>query len=229
MVAMGAPDSTCWTLVRGAAEGRRDDREVFSRQYAPVIRAYLSTRWQGTRHLGELDDATQEVFIDCFRDGGALERFERERPGGFRGFLYGVTRIVALRFERSSARRRAPVAADLEFDTLEADDPSLSTVFDRAWATALLREARRTQAERAQDIGDDAVRRVELLRLRVVEELPIREIARSWKVEADRLHKEYARARREFRDALFDVVSIHHPGPPGEINRQCEALIDLLG
>ena len=50
-----------------------------------------------------------------------------------------------------------------------------------------------------------------------------------WKVEADRLHKEYARARREFRDALFDVVSIHHPGPPGEINRQCEALIDLLG
>lgn len=228
MGSMRAPDSTCWTLIRGAAAGRRDDREDFSRQYAPVIQTYLSARWQGTRHLGELDDATQEVFIDCFRDRGALERFERERPGGFRGFLYGVTRIVALRFERSAARRRAPVAPDLEFDTLEADDPTLSKVFDRAWATSLLREARRLQAERAEEGGEEAKRRVELLRLRVVEGLPIREIARSWNLDADRLHKQYARARQEFRDALFDVVSIHHPGPPGEINRQCAELIDLV-
>lgn len=225
---MPSSDSTCWTLIRGAAGGSRGDREEFSRLYYPVIRAYLSARWQGTRRLSELDDAVQEVFVDCFRDRGALERFERERPGGFHAFLYGVTRLVALRFERSAARRRAPVRANLDFDRLEADAPSLSKVFDRAWAMALLRKARHLQAKRAEDEGEEAVRRVELLRLRIVEGRPIREIAQSWNIEADRLHKEYARARREFREALFDVVSVQHPASSGEIKRRCADLIALV-
>lgn len=225
---MDSTDLTCWTLIRGAAEGRLGDREDFARRYAPVIRSYLSARWQGTRHVDELEDAIQEVFVDCFRDHGALERFERERPGGFRAFLYGVTRVVALRFERSAARRDAPVQAGLDLDALPAEDPSLSKAFDQAWAAALLREAGRLQRERAEGKGRDATRRVELLRLRFQKGLPIREIARLWDTDPDRLHKEYARARREFRDALIHVVSIHYPGSAGEVERQCAALIDLI-
>ena len=53
---MASSDSTCWTLIRGAAEGRSTDREDFARLYKPVIHSYLRARWQGTRYLGELDD-----------------------------------------------------------------------------------------------------------------------------------------------------------------------------
>jgi DNA-directed RNA polymerase specialized sigma24 family protein len=64
------------------------------------------------------------------------------------------------------------------------------------------------------------LRRVELLRLRFQEGMPIREIARLRGVDAASLHHEYARARREFRSALRDVIAFHHPGAPEEIDRE---------
>ncbi len=224
---MASSDSTCWNVIQAAAQGHLRARDDFATRYAPVIRSYLRARWQGTRYMAELDDAVQEVFVDCFRERGTLSRFERERAGGFRAFLYGVTRIVALRFERSARRDGPPCVVDP--DDLEADAPSLSRVFDRAWATAILSEAARLQEERAQANGADAMRRVELLQARFREDLPIREIARRWEVAPDRLHKEYARARREFEAALVEVVARHHPGNAADVQRQCVALIDLLG
>ena len=226
---MTPSDSTCWTLIRGAAAGVERDREAFARAYAPVVRAYLVARWKGTRHLDDLDDAVQEVFVDCFRDGGALERCESERPGGFRAFIFGVTRVVALRFERSGARRNGAFRDGVDLDRVEDEAPSLSRVFDRAWATSILREAVRALSRRAEAQGADALRRVDLLRARFEEGLPIRDIARRWDVDPARLHKEYARARQEFQDALHEVVAFHHPGSAGEVERQCAELIDLLG
>jgi RNA polymerase sigma-70 factor (ECF subfamily) len=226
---MAPSDSTCWTLIRGAASGRERDREDFARLYASLVRAYLSARWTGTRRVEDLDDAVQEVFLDCFRDGGALERCERERPGGFRAFLHGVTRIVALRIERSGARRNAGLREDIDLEGIEHDAPSLSRVFDRAWATTLLREASRALALRAEAEGPEALRRVDLLRARFEQGLPVREIARLWGADPAHLHKEYAQARREFRDALREVVAFHHPGSAAEIERKCVELIDILG
>src|SRR5262245_18464723 len=60
--AMSTPESTCWTVIRGAAAGRPSDREELARRYLGVVRAYLAARWGGSALRDDLDDAAQEVF-----------------------------------------------------------------------------------------------------------------------------------------------------------------------
>jgi RNA polymerase sigma-70 factor (ECF subfamily) len=222
---MSGPQSTCWTLIRAAAGGSAQPREEFARRYAPVLRAYLAARWRGSPLLQDVDDAVQDVFVECLRPGGALARLDPSRDGGFRAFLYGVARNVALRRE---SRRPAPDGA-AALGAIPDDHSSLSRAFDRAWAKAILREAARVQEERARALGERALRRVELLRLRFHEDVPIRDIARRWGVEAAGLHHEYATARDEFRAALLDVVAFHHAGDPGAVEEECRKLLALLG
>lgn len=209
-------------MIRGAASGRTVDQAEFSRRYAPVIRAYFAARWRGSVLVSEVEDATQEVFLDCFRDDGALGRADPERPGGFRAFLYGVVRHVAQRFERARAKAGEPLDAISE---TPARQRSLSAEFDRAWASALLKHAARRQVEHARAAGREAARRVELLRLRIQDDLPIRKIAKLWGEEDARLHHEYAKARHEFRAALREVVAENLPGQPAEIEVEAERLI----
>jgi DNA-directed RNA polymerase specialized sigma24 family protein len=224
---MSEAESTCWTIIQGAAAGNVPERELFAQRYAAVIRAYLSARWRSSPLQRELDDALQEVFVECFRQGGVLEKADRERPGGFRPFLYGVTRNVARRLEsRSGAMRGAQPAVNL--DNLASPEEALSRVFDRAWAQALLREAAEVQTRRAHALGQDALRRVELLRLRFHEGLPIRTIAERWQADPAKLHQAYLKARQEFKAALREVVAFHQPGRPEEIDRTCAELVSLL-
>lgn len=218
------PISTCWTVIRGAAEGRGGDREEFARRYLPVVRDYLHARWRGSSWKNEVEDATQEVFLACFREGGALERADPGRGREFRAFLYGIARNVALRVERDRARRAAREGARIP-EVVEDDVDGYSTIFDRAWARSIVREA--ADAFRAKLTGEDA-RRAEILRLRFQEEMPIREIARLWDEDPARVHHEYARARKEFRDALVDVVAFHQPGPREAVERECERLLTML-
>ncbi len=213
-------DTTCWTVIRGAAQGRPKDREEFARRYEPVVRAYLGARWRASGLKGEIDDAAQEVFLDCFKDGGALERADEGRPGGFRAFLYGVVRNVAARAERERGRGGLPLEADLP-----SRDRTLSDAFDRAWAEALMRQAARLMEARAFAAGSEAQRRVEILRLRFGEEMPIRDVARLWNADAAKVHHEYATAREEFRAALYDVVAEHQGGPRSDVEREAERLI----
>lgn len=214
-------------MIQAAAAGMARDREQFARCYGPVVRVYLASRWRSAPCLGELDDAIQEVFVECFKQGGVLERAEPGRGGGFRPFLYGVVRNVALRFEALRGRRREQPPPD-DLDGVADDEPNLSRVFDRAWARALLREAATVQEQRARQAGEAACRRLELLRLRFHEGLPVREIARRWGMAANVLHHEYAQARQEFKAALLGVVAFHHPGSPPEIEEECANLLACL-
>jgi RNA polymerase sigma-70 factor (ECF subfamily) len=227
---MAQADETCWTVVRGAAAGEAAARSVFAATYLDVVRAYLGARWRGTSYAAQIDDAVQDVFLDCFREDGALGRADPENPGSFRTFLFAVVRNVALRHEEKSRRGRV-LQADTAFDPGEVvDDERLSLVFDRAWARALLKRAVERQERAAAERGDDeALRRVELLRLRFGSDLPIREIARRWGTEPERVHREYARSREEFKRALFDEVAFHHPGTAGDVARECASLLALLG
>jgi len=226
---MGLRDSTCWTLLREAAAGVQEPRAEFAARYAPVVRVYLAARWRDTRMLQELDDAVQDVFVECLREGGLLERARADHPGGFRAFLYGAARNIALRAEERRTRRLAlGQSGDVDLADVPGDEETLSQIFDRAWARAILREAADRQSTLAAQVGETAVRRVELLRLRFHEGLPIREIARLWGVDPAALHRDYARAREEFRSALREVVAFHHPGPPGEVDRECSQLLSLL-
>ena len=85
------------------------------------------------------------------------------------------------------------------------------------------------QDERAASDGARARRRVDLLRLRSRENLPIREIAKLWHADAAYVHKEYARARREFHAALVEVLSFHYPGrTDAEVQEKCVELLELL-
>lgn len=151
------PELTCWTLIRSAASGDGAARESFARIYLPVVRAYLSARWRAARK--SVDDAAQDVFVECFRAGGLLEKVDSERSGGFRAFLLGAVRNVARRHE-TRIRFVEPLPAQLM-----ADDTGPAEAFDRAWARTLLREAARVQ-ESAAGTGTAAARRVQLLRLR---------------------------------------------------------------
>jgi RNA polymerase sigma-70 factor (ECF subfamily) len=221
---MTSPDVTCWTMIRAAAGGDPTARERFARVYLPVVKAYLAARWRAVSHPPDTDDAAQDVFVECFRAGGLLEKADPQRDGGFRAFLLGAARNVARRHE---TRKRLDVRLPAD---LPADDTSPAEAFDRAWARALLREAGRVQQHHAERSGSPAVRRVQLLRLRFGDGLAIRDIAVRWGEDAAKLHHEYATARDEFRAALREVVAFHHPGiTAGEIDRACGELLGLLG
>lgn len=219
---MPTSESTCWTVIRGAAAGDRSDREELGRRYLGVVRAYLSDRWRGLPLHNELEDAAQEVFVECFRQGGVLDKVETGRVSGFRAFLYGVIRNVARRFESRPNRFASPLPE------VAADEDRLTKLFERTWAQSIMAEAAQLQAKLAKLLGTDAIRRVELLRMRFEENLPIRKIAERWNADPADLHRAYALARNEFRAALLSVVAFHHPGSPAEVEQEAAGLLKSL-
>ena len=220
---MTPADATCWTLIHAAAAGDRPARDDFARFYEPIARTYFATRWQQSPVLGRLDDAVQDAFVECFRSNGVLENVVQSHPDGFRPFFHGVLRNIARRHE--SVRGPQPLP-----DELAADDTGPSREFDRAWARGLMKEAVRVQAEAAERSGEPALRRVELLRLRFQDGLPIRDIAVKWNEDPAKLHREYATAREEFRTALRRVIAFHAPGATGDrLEAAYRELLDTLG
>ncbi|MGF1581516.1 MAG: hypothetical protein ACFCD0_19490 [Gemmataceae bacterium] len=63
---MANPQTTCWAMIRAAAQGQRDEREDFARRYMDPVRAYLSARWKDSMWHDLVDDAVQDVFVECF-------------------------------------------------------------------------------------------------------------------------------------------------------------------
>jgi RNA polymerase sigma-70 factor (ECF subfamily) len=219
---MSAPESTCWTMIRAAVAGHPAEREALARCYLGVVRAYLSSRWRGTALRGEVEDATQAVFVECFRAGGVLDAVDAGNVPGFRAFLYGVIRNVARRVESRPVRSRDAMPE------IAADEAGQSRLFDRTWARAIMAEAAALQRTRAQEQGAEAVQRVELLRLRFEENRPIREIARLWNTDPAKLHHAYALARQEFKQALLEIVAFHQPGNKIEVEAEAASLLRAL-
>ena len=201
-------------MIRGAAAGEPEQRSLFVRSYAPVIRAYLRARWRGSALIQDVDDAVQEVFLDCFKQDGVLDSADPARE--FRPYLYAVVRNVARHAETRRARNKEH---SLPSGIEPAHDEELSQVFDRAWALAVVQAA----LKRVED-----PRHVELLRLRFHEDLPIREIAKRWDAEPDKVHRAYAKARAAYGSALVDVVLFHQPGNRENALREARRLLALL-
>jgi RNA polymerase sigma-70 factor (ECF subfamily) len=226
---MAVPTTTCWTLIRGASGGSLADREEFARRYAPVARAYLGGRWQGTPLQAQLEDALQEVFLECFREEGALLGAEQGRSAGFRGFFFGVLRNVARRAEeRRSRRREYQPPSEYEFEKADQNEESFSRIFDRAWALAVLGEARELQVARAEAEGREAMRGVDLLRLHTGQGVSIRELAERWGVPRTNLQRRLEKARRDFAQAIREVLASHHPDDPGAVEREWSSLRETL-
>ena len=227
---MSVGDETCWTMIKGAAQGDDDARSVFARTYLDVVKAYLGARWRGRAGVADrVDDAVQDVFMDCFRSQGALGRVDRDHGAGFRTFLYGVVRNVALRYEERAGKQRDGAApSKFDVDGVEADADPLSRIWDRAWARAILKRAGDRHRLLAEAKGPAGRRRIEVLRLRFTEGLPVREIAKRLDEDPDLIHGEYRRAREEFKRALREEVSFHNPGAPKAVELECERLLGLL-
>ncbi len=216
---------TCWSLIDRAAAGDGAAGSRFAQAYLDVVRAFFGARWRGSPRAASVEDAVQEVFLDLFRSGGALQKVDRERGANFRSFLFGVAHRVALRHEERAARQAGAVALD---SSVSSADTSVSRVFDRHWARAMIARAVERQRRQAAASGARAERRVELLRQRFQEGLPIREIAAAWGEDPAHVHREYAKARDEFKQALRAEVGEHLTGPPGAVDRECRMLLGLL-
>lgn len=222
-----SPHETCWSVVARASGGDTRARSRFCRTYQPLMRAFLTARWRGTPFLREVDDAVQEVFVECLRDDGPLSKADIDR-GDFRGYLFGVVRNIALRFERKAQRRRESADTQSALAAVAGREEQCSVLFDREWARTLMREAADLMRERAASGDSGATRRVELLRLRFSEDRPIRDIATEWDMETDAVHRAYAKARQEFRVCLREVVSFHAVRKEVDLDTECRRLIGLL-
>lgn len=218
-------DATIWTMIQGAAAGDEVRRDDFAEKYLPLVRRYLGERWRGSSLVGELEDATQEVFVECLRDGGVLESADVGRGAGFRAFLFGVVRNVARRFEGGRSERARTETVLVEVDAYEEE---LGRTLDREWARCLMRQAAGRHRRTALARGAAARQGVEVLRLRFEEGLPIREIAARWGEDPAAVHRRYRQAREEFRKALRQVVAFHQPGAT-DLDEECARLFGLLG
>lgn len=200
--------TTSWRLIRRAAEGDPADRETFADKHGFAVRAFFAARWRRSPLAREVEDAVQEVFVECFREDGVLQRADPGCSGGFRAFFYGALRNVAARYEkRYGAELRRREDGFVSLDGLPHGDDSASRVVDHKWAVSVVKEAADRHAELAAAGDDRARRRHELLRLRFQDGLPIREIARLWGEDPAHLHHEYARARAEFEASLREVLA----------------------
>lgn len=163
--------------------------------------------------------------MEFFKGGGALERVDPKSPGGFRAYLYGVVRNVALTAERRQRRRRDPPGA-VDMDQLADADSSLSRVFDRAWAEAVVREARGLMAQRA-DRSPAAGRRMRALVMRFERGLAPRQMVEELGLAVEQIYELLREARREFRGALLEVMATYHPAATeAELEQHC---VELLG
>ena len=221
----GAEGETCWSLVALAAAGDPPSCSRFGRTYLPLVRSFLSSRWRGTKLVEEIDDATQDVFVECFRPDGPLTHADAAK-GDFRGFLFGVARNVAMRIEAQARKRQALEAMPAAADVADGEH-GVSQAFDREWARMLMREAGQAMLQRATD--DKARMRVELLRLRFGQEVAMPEIAARLGMDLAALHRQYARAREEFRSCLRSVVAFHCVRTEAQLDDECRRLFDLLG
>jgi RNA polymerase sigma factor (sigma-70 family) len=215
-------------MVTAAAEGDPHARVQFTDIYLDVVRCYLAARWRERSSIAEMDDAVQDVFLECFRSGGALTGVDRNGPGAFRTFLYAVVRNVALRYEERG-RNQKHVGFSQQADAAEraAAQATPSVAFDRAWARTVLARARDRQRRAAHQ--EDARRRVELLDLRFGDGLGIKDIALKWEMPADRVHALYRRARSEFKLALFEELAFHGHVDEASVERESLRLLSLLG
>ena len=213
---------------KDAAIAREVFREEFGANYLPLVRGYLRHRWGGWPIAREIDDAVQDVFMECFRADGVLQSAKQDQ-GSFQAYLQATTRNVARRYEERVGTRRDRSQAESTFLREQVSrEASLSVYFDRSWAQEMMSQAGVSMKRRAGELGEDALRRYELLQLRFQEDVPIREVAKRWGVPDRQVHDAYATARREFYRCLREVVALHGAAAHA-LDAECEKLIELLG
>lgn len=194
-------------IALAAAGGDPAARAAFWAQHARQVHTWLWFRWSRTTLRGCIDDAAQEVYLECFRRGGAFTHFAPERARhGVTGFLRGIVRNVAHRFERQRTRERAhrahltgtPPPLHGDDDAVPAGD---GTGIDHEHVVAALDRLDHDDPARGTPRSLRA-----FLRLRFDDGLPVRTIAKHWQTTPDHVHELRRRACRRFRSCLLAVL-----------------------
>ena len=216
-------DSTHWSVVLGARAQDPSLRNEFGERYAPIVRAYFAAYWHLPADDPRVEDATQDVFLQCFRSGGVLDNVDPARKGGFRAYLFGVARNIGLSSDRNEARRRSRTC-NLDTTEIEEDssDSQPDAAFHQAWARHVADEAFQLMQTKG---GSGAEARVAMLRLRYFGGLSPREIARRAGLPVEETYRLLYAARGQFRAALLDVVARYSPGTSKrELVEECRDL-----
>jgi len=87
-----------------AGAGESAARERFARTYHGLIRAYLAARWRLPPTSDAIDDASQEVFVQCFKQGGALLGVDPRGPARFRSYLFAIVKRGAVERSRHAGQ-----------------------------------------------------------------------------------------------------------------------------
>lgn len=196
-----------WRLAQAAARGDERARTDFWQRYGHPVRLWLWFRWCHTSRRNLVDDAAQEVFLECFRPGGALAHLDRARAHhGFEAYLRGVVRNVACRIERAQARefhhRRSLVAAAGQ---AAPEESGSAERIDRAWAHDQVLAALDLLDREDRQAGTSHSLR-EFLRAHFEQGQQVRTIAAAWQEHVDHVHEVRRRACQRFRDCLLRVM-----------------------
>jgi len=213
--------STRWTVVRQAADSQTSPEHALSAlselcqiYWRPV---YLFLRRQGIPQH-DAQDLTQSFFADLI-ENRAYARAD-EMKGRFRSFLLGTLKhFLAHARDRDRAQKRGggvqrvhlDEAALLEAETHAASCQGWSAdgVFEREWATSLLRQALDRLAQEYAVAGKDAL--FEALKVHLTggptAAVPYEEMAKQLGRAATTLRSDVARLRARYRAILREEVS----------------------
>ncbi|MCB9888808.1 MAG: sigma-70 family RNA polymerase sigma factor [Planctomycetes bacterium] len=226
---MAQPLHTSWALIQCAAAGAGPERDTFARRYAPVIRDYLRARWRLPADHERVEDALQEVFVECFKADGVLDRADPAYASGFRAYLFGVVAKVALVSERRFRRRSDRPAEDaVDLDGIQSDEESLSRAFDKGWAELVVREAIELLRERS--CGDPVrTERFTVLEQRFLRDLTPAQIGEQTGHTPERTYQLLRRAKSDFRSAFLDVLRAYDPSAEKhELERTGREILQLI-
>jgi RNA polymerase sigma factor (sigma-70 family) len=212
--------STRWTVVRQAADSQTSSEHALSAlselcqiYWRPV---YLSLRRQGIPQH-DAEDLTQGFFTDII-ENRAYARAD-EMKGRFRSFLLGTLKhFLAHARDRHRAQKRGGGAMPVQLDETAISDAEMHAarcqkwsadgVFEREWATALLRQALDRLAQEYAVASKSAL--FEALKVHLTgatAAVPYEEMAKRLGREATTLRSDVARLRVRYRAILREEVS----------------------
>ncbi|MCA8957644.1 MAG: sigma-70 family RNA polymerase sigma factor [Planctomycetes bacterium] len=219
-----------WRMIAAAAAGDPEARAAFVEAFQPTIRAALERDLKG--HLGQpdvIDDLVQEVFVECFKQGGALQRADPTRD--FKSFLLGIVANIRRRAWEVHTRRRL----EQEGEPHELpDDSGVSVTLDRRYAKELFRAALEHVKQRAVSARGRSFNAHDLLIRRYRDDEAPRAIAASIRSDggectAKQVSDAAGKAKDEFRDALETELRARHPDCSAEeISRMGAELLTLI-
>lgn len=212
--------STCWTLVVSLKEG--GETAARDQALAKICEIYWFPLYSFARFRNrsshDAEDAVQG-FLSSVVSGGYLSRADHEK-GKLRTFLLtGFTRYLKDLTVHQMARKRGGDREIISLDFTQAEewlgDPSgededTTLMFEREWARTTIRTAIEILKEQV-GAGEDNQRRFDLLSRFLIpancQELSREEVAEELQISLDACDKAIQRLRRDFREAVKELVA----------------------